>query len=81
MCPDLRGNGDSSKPEGAADHSNYSKRVIAQDMIEVMAALGHHQFLVAGPDRGGRVAYRLALVQVIPGTAPRLCSAVTWSLA
>jgi haloacetate dehalogenase len=61
VCPDLRGYGDSSKPEGASDHSNYSKRVMAQDMIEVMAALGHRQFLVAGHDRGGRVAYRLAL--------------------
>ena len=61
VCPDLRGYGYSSKPEGAVDHSNYSKRVMAQDMMEVMAALGHRRFLVAGHDRGGRVAYRLAL--------------------
>ncbi len=61
VCPDLRGYGDSSKPEGSHDHSNYSKRAMALDMVEVMAALGHRRFLLAGHDRGGRVAYRLAL--------------------
>ena len=61
VCADLRGYGDSSKPDGAPDHSNYSKRAMATDMIEVMAALGHREFLLAGHDRGGRVAYRLAL--------------------
>ena len=61
VCADLRGYGDSSKPEGTADHGNYSKRAMAQDMIEVMAALGHREFMIAGHDRGGRVAYRLAL--------------------
>ncbi len=61
VCADLRGYGDSSKPEGALDHSNYSKRAMAADMIEVMTALGHRDFLLAGHDRGGRVAYRLAL--------------------
>jgi haloacetate dehalogenase len=61
VCADLRGYGDSGKPEGTADHSNYSKRAMANDMIEVMAALGHHEFLLGGHDRGARVAYRLAL--------------------
>ncbi|MGO8856412.1 MAG: alpha/beta fold hydrolase [Steroidobacteraceae bacterium] len=61
VCADLRGYGDSSKPEGTADHGNYSKRAMARDMIEVMAALGHREFMIAGHDRGGRVAYRLAL--------------------
>ncbi len=61
VCADLRGYGDSSKPKGAPDHSNYSKRAMASDMVEVMAALGHREFLLAGHDRGGRVAYRLAL--------------------
>jgi haloacetate dehalogenase len=61
VCADLRGYGDSSKPEGAPDHSNYSKRAMATDMVEVMAALGHREFLLAGHDRGGRVAYRLTL--------------------
>jgi haloacetate dehalogenase len=70
VCADLRGYGDSSKPEGLSDHSNYSKRAMAVDMIEVMAALGHTDFLLAGHDRGGRVAYRLALDY--PGTIRRL---------
>lgn len=61
VMPDLRGYGDSSKPHGNADHSNYSKRVMAQDMIEVMHALGHTSFYLCGHDRGGRVAHRLAL--------------------
>jgi haloacetate dehalogenase len=61
VCADLRGYGDSSKPEGATDHSNYSKRAMANDMLEVMAALGHHEFLIGAHDRGARVAYRLAL--------------------
>ncbi len=60
VCADLRGYGDSSKPRGRPDHSNYSKRAMAKDMVEVMAALGHGQFHVVGHDRGGRVAHRLA---------------------
>ena len=60
VCPDLRGYGDSSKPKGLSDHSNYSKRAMAQDMVEVMRALGHERFHVVGHDRGGRVAHRLA---------------------
>ena len=61
VCPDLRGYGDSSKPEGAPDHTNYSKRAMADDMIEVMATLGYREFFLAGHDRGGRVGYRLSL--------------------
>ena len=60
VCPDLRGYGDSSKPKGLPDHSNYSKRAMAKDMAEVMTALGHRRFHVAGHDRGARVAHRLA---------------------
>jgi len=60
VCPDLRGYGDSSKPPGLPDHSNYSKRVMALDMVGVMRALGHERFHVIGHDRGGRVAHRLA---------------------
>jgi haloacetate dehalogenase len=60
VCPDLRGYGDSSKPKGLADHSNYSKRAMANDMVEVMRALGHARFHVVGHDRGGRVGHRLA---------------------
>lgn len=61
VMPDLRGYGDSSRPEGQADHGNYSKRVMAQDMADVMTSLGHTHYLVCGHDRGGRVAHRLAL--------------------
>ena len=60
VCADLRGYGDSSKPRGLPDHSNYSKRAMARDMAEVMTALGHRRFHVVGHDRGGRVAHRLA---------------------
>jgi haloacetate dehalogenase len=60
VCPDLRGYGDSSKPKGLPDHSNYSKRAMAQDMAEVMAKLGHARFHLVGHDRGARVAHRLA---------------------
>ncbi len=60
VCADLRGYGDSSKPRGLPDHSNYSKRVMAEDMVGVMRALGHERFHVVGHDRGARVAHRLA---------------------
>lgn len=61
VMPDLRGYGDSSKPAGLADHSNYSKRTLAADMVALMDALGVAQFGVCGHDRGGRVAHRLAV--------------------
>ena len=60
VCADLRGYGDSSKPAGLPDHSNYDKRVMAQDMVELMASLGFERFHLVGHDRGGRVAHRLA---------------------
>ena len=60
IVADLRGYGDSDKPQTSADHAIYSKRAMASDMVAVMAALGHQQFFVAGHDRGGRVAHRLA---------------------
>ncbi|HYC43006.1 MAG TPA: alpha/beta hydrolase [Noviherbaspirillum sp.] len=61
VMPDLRGYGDSSRPPGLPDHSNYSKRVMAQDMVELMRTLGHDRFYLCGHDRGGRVSHRLAL--------------------
>lgn len=61
VMPDLRGYGDSSKPASTADHSSYSKRAMAKDQIELMKKLGFARFSVAGHDRGGRCAYRLAL--------------------
>ena len=61
VCADLRGYGDSSKPKGLPDHSNYSKRAMALDMVEAMQALGHRMFHLVGHDRGARVAHRLAI--------------------
>jgi haloacetate dehalogenase len=60
VIPDLRGYGDSSKPPAGSDNENYSKRALALDQVEIMAALGHERFMVAGHDRGARVAHRLA---------------------
>ncbi|HAO32924.1 MAG TPA: alpha/beta hydrolase [Candidatus Competibacter sp.] len=61
ICPDLRGYGDSSKPKSSSDHETYSKRAMAQDMVEVMEYFGYREFSVVGHDRGARVAHRLAL--------------------
>jgi haloacetate dehalogenase len=61
VCADLRGYGDSGKPASDAEHAAYGKRASAEDMVEVMAALGHERFMLAGHDRGGRVGHRLAL--------------------
>jgi haloacetate dehalogenase len=61
VVPDLRGYGYSRGPAPDPEHRNYSKRAMAIDMVGVMAGLGHQTFFVAGHDRGGRVAYRLAL--------------------
>jgi haloacetate dehalogenase len=61
VLPDLRGYGSSSAPPGDAQHTVYSKRAMAVDMLDVMSALGHERFIAGGHDRGGRVAYRLAL--------------------
>ena len=61
VAPDLRGYGESSKPPTTEDHEPYSKRAMARDMVSLMHQLGFERFSVAGHDRGGRCAYRLAL--------------------
>ena len=61
VTPDLRGYGDSGKPDGGERHINYSKRAMAADLVELMEALGLSGFAVVGHDRGGRVAHRMAL--------------------
>ncbi|TPG63428.1 alpha/beta fold hydrolase [Ewingella americana] len=61
VLADLRGYGDSGKPEPDAEHLRYSKREMAQDQVELMQALGFNQFSVIAHDRGARVAHRLAL--------------------
>src|SRR3981081_169335 len=61
VATDLRGYGDSEKPPGGDDHSGYSFRALAQDQVEVMAALGFDSFYAAGHDRGARVLHRMCL--------------------
>jgi haloacetate dehalogenase len=61
FCADLRGYGRSGCPISTPDHAPYAKRAMARDMVVVMEQLGFPRFSVAGHDRGGRVAYRLAL--------------------
>ena len=70
VCADLRGYGRSGCPDSAPDHAPYAKRAMARDMIFVMERLGFPSFSVAGHDRGGRVAYRMALDH--PGRVNRL---------
>ena len=69
VCTDLRGYGDSAKPPGGERHGNYSFRAMAQDQLEVMAALGFARFAAAGHDRGARVLHRLCLDH--PGAVER----------
>lgn len=71
VLPDLRGYGDSDKPEGGPDHAAYSKRAMAGDVAALMTQLGHTRYAVCGHDRGGRVAHRLALDH--PQAVSRLC--------
>jgi haloacetate dehalogenase len=71
ILPDLRGYGDSSKSPGMPDHSNYSKRTMAQDLVGVVDALGRGNFFLCGHDRGGRVGHRLALD--FPERLDKLC--------
>ena len=61
VCPDLRGYGQSSKPKATDDHATYSKRAMAQDCLRLMQELGYERFAVVGHDRGGYVAFRLAM--------------------
>src|SRR5438552_14193797 len=55
VCADLRGYGDSGKPDSDTTHAAYSKRAMAADMVDLMRDLGHARFFLAGHDRGGRV--------------------------
>ncbi len=61
VCADLRGYGASGTPPSTPDHAPYAKAAMAGDMVAVMEHLGFDRFSVVGHDRGGRVAYRLAL--------------------
>ena len=85
VCADLRGYGRSGYPPSLEDHAPYAKRAMARDMMNVMEQLGHTRFGIAGHDRGGRVAYRLALDH--PDRVTRLAvldilpTAVVWDRA
>ncbi|CAM5656836.1 Fluoroacetate dehalogenase [Streptomyces alboniger] len=70
VCPDLRGYGRSRGPAAAADHTAHSKRAVAGDVVAVLRSLGHDRFALAGHDRGGSVAMRLALDH--PGAVERV---------
>ena len=72
VIPDLPGYGWSAVPDAAPDHAPYTKRAMAAAMVEVMEALGHVRFALAGHDRGGRVSYRLALDH--PGRLEKLAT-------
>ena len=60
VAPDLTGYGESAKPKTDSEHAPYSKRAMAKTQVALMAKLGFERFFVAGHDRGGRVAYRMA---------------------
>lgn len=72
IIPDLPGYGWSVVARADSAHAPYDKRSMAKVMIEVMEALGHVRFRLVGHDRGGRVAYRLALDH--PGRVERLAT-------
>jgi haloacetate dehalogenase len=81
ILPDLRGYGASSVPPTVPDHSTFSKRAMARDVIEIADQLSLERFLVCGHDRGGRVAYRLALDH--PGRIEKLITldiVPTWDM-
>lgn len=61
VCPDLRGYGRSHTPPAGERAEAYSKRTMAAELVAVMRSFGHERFDVVGHDRGGRVAYRMAL--------------------
>lgn len=71
VMPDLRGYGDSSHAVGDPEHAHYSKRAMAQEVIDLLDHLGVKDFFLCGHDRGGRVAHRLAVDH--PGRVKKLC--------
>jgi haloacetate dehalogenase len=71
VMPDLRGYGDSSHQSGDAEHTHYSKRAMAQEVMDLLDHLGVQDFYLCGHDRGGRVAHRLAVDD--PTRVKKLC--------
>lgn len=60
IAPDLRGYGDSGKPD-ATSVDIYSKKAMAADVVAVLSRLGHERFALIGHDRGALVAVRAGL--------------------
>ena len=58
---DLKGYGESRSAPGGELGEGYSNRERAAELVELMSRLGFERFSVVGHDRGGRVAYRMAL--------------------
>jgi haloacetate dehalogenase len=71
LMPDLRGYGDSSHESAPSDPAHYSKRAMAQELVDLLDALGVQDVDLCGHDRGARVAHRLALDH--PGRVRKLC--------
>lgn len=61
VCADLPGCGRSHCPLTDDPPDPLSKRAMARTLRDAMAELGFEGFAVVGHDRGGRVAYRMAL--------------------
>jgi haloacetate dehalogenase len=61
VVSDLKGYGASRSEAGGPLGEGYAKREMAAELIEVMGRLGFERFAAVGHDRGGRVAYRMAL--------------------
>jgi haloacetate dehalogenase len=91
VCPDMRGYGQSGKAALRPDHSQQSKRAVAEDLARLMRRLGHRRFAVAGHDRGCYVALRLALdhphevarwraVGQMPPVRPQRCTTALFRL-
>jgi haloacetate dehalogenase len=72
VIPDLRGYGQSDAPPTDENHTPYSKREMAKDIVALADHFGHPQFALAAHDRGARVGYRLVLDN--PGRVIRFCS-------
>lgn len=61
IAGDIRGYGDSSKPEGGEDHSGYSFRAMSEDFVAVAKHFGVERMAVVGHDRGARIGFRMCL--------------------
>ena len=61
VMTDLRGYGDSSKPDGGPQQINYSKRAMGNDQVEVMKSLGFNEFQCVAHDRSARVLQQMMM--------------------